>query len=99
LSFLERLENPAYMMGRSSPEFNVNNQNHHTDAEPKQAPDGSERGRQLPAAALRALAEANARRAAEDDAALKRPAEIGGRGGKDPVRYGDWEVKGRAVDF
>ena len=22
-----------------------------------------------------------------------------GRGGKDPARYGDWEVKGVAVDF
>lgn len=25
--------------------------------------------------------------------------EVGGRGGLDPVRYGDWEVKGIAVDF
>jgi hypothetical protein len=27
------------------------------------------------------------------------PAEIGGRGGLDPVRYGDWEKDGRCVDF
>lgn len=26
-------------------------------------------------------------------------AEIGGRGGLDPVRYGDWEKGGIAVDF
>ncbi|MBB6227217.1 DUF1674 domain-containing protein [Polymorphobacter multimanifer] len=25
--------------------------------------------------------------------------EIGGRGGPDPVRYGDWEKGGIAVDF
>ncbi|MFP6745736.1 MAG: DUF1674 domain-containing protein [Alphaproteobacteria bacterium] len=25
--------------------------------------------------------------------------EIGGRGGLDPTRYGDWEKGGRAVDF
>lgn len=27
------------------------------------------------------------------------PAEIGGRKGPDPTRYGDWEINGRAVDF
>ena len=25
--------------------------------------------------------------------------EVGGREGPDPVRYGDWEVGGRCVDF
>ncbi len=25
--------------------------------------------------------------------------EIGGRGGLDPTRYGDWEKNGRAIDF
>ena len=25
--------------------------------------------------------------------------EIGGRGGLDPARYGDWEVNGRCYDF
>jgi hypothetical protein len=25
--------------------------------------------------------------------------EVGGRGGPDPVRYGDWERRGVAVDF
>lgn len=27
------------------------------------------------------------------------PAEIGGRGGLNPVRYGDWEIGGKCVDF
>ncbi len=52
--------------------------------------------RQLPAAAERALAEAAARRA---QAAERRPRELRGRDGPDPVRYGDWEVKGVAIDF
>ena len=52
----------------------------------------------LPPAAQRALAEAEARRkAAEKDAPL--PAELGGRDGPEPVRYGDWEKKGLAIDF
>lgn len=53
----------------------------------------------LSPAARRALAEAEVRRAAalEYEAAL--PKETGGRGGNDPARYGDWEVKGLASDF
>lgn len=47
-------------------------------------------------AAQRALAEAAARRASEVAA---RPRELNGRKGPDPVRYGDWEVKGVATDF
>ncbi len=27
------------------------------------------------------------------------PREVGGRGGLDPTRYGDWEMRGRCVDF
>ena len=27
------------------------------------------------------------------------PAEIGGRKGPDPTRYGDWEKDGRCIDF
>ena len=51
----------------------------------------------LSEAAQRALAEAEARRGAAVEAV--RPKELRGRGGLDPARYGDWEVKGRAVDF
>jgi hypothetical protein len=50
-----------------------------------------------PPAAQRALAEAQARRAAS--APVGGAAELGGRGGLDPARYGDWEVKGLASDF
>lgn len=53
----------------------------------------------LPAAALRALAEAAARRQAVDAAASALPTELGGRDGLEPVRYGDWEKKGLAIDF
>ena len=28
-----------------------------------------------------------------------RDKEIGGRGGLDPTRYGDWEKAGRGIDF
>lgn len=52
----------------------------------------------LPPAAQRALKEAQARREKQDDHAGQ-PTEVGGRGGKDPSRYGDWEIDGRAVDF
>ncbi|WP_259918083.1 DUF1674 domain-containing protein [Jannaschia sp. M317] len=50
----------------------------------------------LPEAARRALAEADARRAAGTP---DRPVELGGRDGPEPVRFGDWERKGIAVDF
>ncbi|MET3354773.1 UNVERIFIED_ORG: hypothetical protein ABID33_002689 [Xanthobacter viscosus] len=53
----------------------------------------------LSEAAKRALAEAEARRAAIDEAAKARPKEINGRTGPEPVRYGDWEVGGIASDF
>jgi hypothetical protein len=51
----------------------------------------------LPPEAVRALQEAEARRAALGD--LGAVDEVGGRGGLDPVRYGDWERKGLATDF
>ncbi|MEM9433721.1 MAG: DUF1674 domain-containing protein [Pseudomonadota bacterium] len=47
--------------------------------------------------AKRALAEAEARRAKQPQRVL--PKELGGRDGPEPVRYGDWEKKGIAVDF
>jgi len=53
----------------------------------------------LPPAAQRALREAEERRAQMKAEEAARRREIGGRGGKDPARYGDWEVKGVAVDF
>ena len=53
--------------------------------------------RDLPPEAQRALAEAAARRQAA--APLDLPPELGGRTGPEPVRFGDWERKGIAVDF
>ncbi|MEH3117385.1 MAG: DUF1674 domain-containing protein [Methylorubrum populi] len=57
--------------------------------------------RALAPAAQRALAEAAERRAAIDARAARiaeRPERLG-RGGLEPVRYEDWEVKGLASDF
>ncbi len=55
----------------------------------------------LPPAAERALAEAAERRALRDKqtAELTAQKELDGRGGLDPVRYNDWEIKGIACDF
>jgi hypothetical protein len=53
----------------------------------------------LTPAAERALAEAAARRAARERVQPQTPKEAAGRGGLDPTRYGDWEVKGIASDF
>jgi hypothetical protein len=62
------------------------------DTPPNAAP-----GKVLSDAAKRALLEAAERRKAEKPAPLAR--EINGRDGPEPVRYGDWEVKGIASDF
>jgi len=51
----------------------------------------------LPPAAQRALAEAEERRRRAKE--LDLPPELGGRDGPEPVRYGDWEKKGLAIDF
>lgn len=55
----------------------------------------------LTPAAERALAEAAERRSSIDARAAEISAmrERQGRGGLEPVRYTDWEVKGLAVDF
>ena len=51
----------------------------------------------IPAAAKRALAEAEERRRKSKEQILQ--VELGGRDGPNPVRYGDWEKKGIAIDF
>lgn len=53
----------------------------------------------LSEAAKRALAEAEARRREIDSKSAFAPKEEGGRGGLEPVRYGDWEIKGLTSDF
>ena len=50
-----------------------------------------------PSIAERALEEADARKKAQK--ATELPPEQGGRGGQEPVRYGDWEKNGLAIDF
>lgn len=50
----------------------------------------------ISAAAKRALAEAHERRL---KASRPLPPEVNGRGGPEPIRYGDWEVNGLASDF
>lgn len=53
----------------------------------------------IAAAAERALAEAAARKAKAEEEAQAMPKELGGRDGPEPVRFGDWEKKGIAIDF
>lgn len=71
------------------------------DADTKEAaaPPARPRFEDLPPAAQRALREAEERRQAADLEAEQRPRELAGRKGPEPVRYGDWEMKGIAVDF
>jgi hypothetical protein len=57
----------------------------------------AERRAALPEVARRALEEADARRAKQPT--QEGPTELGGRDGPEPVRYGDWELKGLAIDF
>jgi hypothetical protein len=73
---------------------------HSPDTAPPAAA-GGVAGKVLSDAAKRALAEAEARRAAIDARAAELQAnrEINGRGGPEPVRYTDWEIKGIASDF
>jgi len=59
----------------------------------------SEHRKSLPPAAQRALAEAEARRAAREKEQVTRPKEANGPKGPEPTRYGDWERNGIASDF
>lgn len=71
-----------------------------TDSTPSNTEDAPARKfEDLPAAAQRALKEAEERRAKQSRPTDGMPREIDGRGGEDPARYGDWEVKGIAIDF
>ncbi|WP_078705966.1 DUF1674 domain-containing protein [Bartonella sp. WD16.2] len=63
----------------------------------KQNPASLKQQHPLPPEAQRALKEAAQRR--KQVLHENMPLENGGRGGKDPARYGDWEIKGRAIDF
>jgi hypothetical protein len=90
------------MMGKSSPRFNdPGNGKPMSRHDQKRAAAEPETPTRKPfsPAARRALAEAEARRQAYREKEAAQPREVGGRGGKEPVRYGDWEVKGLASDF
>jgi hypothetical protein len=64
----------------------------------KPPPGDAEIAARVRAAAERARWEAQARRAAEA-APVAREKEIGGPGGLEPTRYGEWERKGLISDF
>jgi hypothetical protein len=81
--------------GERRNEVNADMNRQPLESEPHAEPEKSA-GRDLPPAAQRALAEAEARRA---EPKAQAPDEVQGRGGLDPTRYGDWEVKGIASDF
>ena len=82
------------MMGAFAAFFNIfaeipmQNDNDNAPVEPRKP---------LSPAAQRALAEAEERRNAQKP--LELPEELGGRGGAEPSRFGDWEINGRAIDF
>lgn len=66
-------------------------------ADDHDTPKGEAERSDLPPAAQRALAEAESRR--KKGNSLELAPELGGRDGPEPVRYGDWEKKGLAIDF
>ncbi|MGO9675068.1 MAG: DUF1674 domain-containing protein [Methylocella sp.] len=70
-----------------------------SEMDSKAGPSETAHAKDLPPAARRALAEAEARRRANALTKETLPTEINGRDGPEPVRYGDWEVKGIASDF
>lgn len=55
--------------------------------------------RDLPPEAKRALEEAKLRRKQAELNPSETPKEVAGRKGPDPVRFGDWEKNGIAIDF
>jgi hypothetical protein len=67
--------------------------------EAEKTTDPDTRAKALTPEARRALSEAEARRQAYQAKEAALPKELGGRGGKEPGRYGDWEVKGLTSDF
>ncbi len=63
----------------------------------KSRPSKAEIARRIREAGERANAEAEARRRAQKP--VEQPAELGGRNGPEPTRYGDWEKNGIISDF
>jgi hypothetical protein len=73
----------------------VQNLNHHQDAMSEHE-DNTDHTSE-PAADSAAPATAPTSSGESSDNA--RPRELGGRKGPEPTRYGDWEKKGRCIDF
>lgn len=65
----------------------------------KRSPTKAEIAERIREAGVRALKEAEARRAQSANETAERPKEIGGPKGPEPTRYGDWERKGIVSDF
>lgn len=80
--------NPEYKIAADAPSLST-----HVEEAPKR------RFEDLPPAAQRALQEAEERREQIDAKQAAMPEEINGRGGLEPTRYDDWEIKGLTSDF
>jgi hypothetical protein len=52
-----------------------------------------------PISEVKNAVEAQALTEATPTAAETTPREVGGRDGPEPTRFGDWELKGRCIDF
>lgn len=61
---------------------------------PDAAPGGADDGEAAPGGKAR-----DARPEGKGGPAPAKTAEVGGPKGPDPTRYGDWERKGRCIDF
>jgi hypothetical protein len=101
---VDRAKNPTYMVGKGSRDFNPRraytmseNETNASGETPGPASDAELR--MLTPAARRALEEAEARRRTYLAREAMLSKEFGGRGGKEPGRYGDWEIKGLTSDF
>ena len=44
-------------------------------------------------------AEAKPQEAGPQESGGRMPPEVGGREGPEPTRFGDWELRGRCIDF
>jgi hypothetical protein len=53
----------------------------------------------VPGGRAEADAESNDKNKQRKAQAVTVQVEIGGRNGPDPTRFGDWEIKGRCIDF
>lgn len=77
----------------------MSDQDEKSEAAQSDLVESAEPANPLSPAAQRALEEAANRRAQGDSQDEPAQKEIDGRGGLDPARYGDWEVKGIISDF